>query len=186
MLVALEGGTGKGSGRSIPRFDLHAGLMACEDLLVRFGGHRAAAGITIDGERLAAFADRFNQVARERLTPEDLVPELRVDAELPVDEITSDLEVLLRHFEPFGIGNPAPTLAVREARVLGAPRLVGQGGLKLWLASRGGPIEALGWSMGDRLGEFGDGNIIDVAFRLERDVYQGQEKLVARLCDIRV
>lgn len=185
MLVALEGGMGKGSGRSISRFDLHAGLTSCADLLVRYGGHKAAAGITIDAAQLPQFAERFNQVARERLTPEDLVPELRIDAEMQIDEITPDLEALLRHFEPFGIGNPAPTLAVRGARIIGAPRIVGQGGLKLWLASRHGAIEALGWGMAERIGEFGDGDMVDIAFRLERDTYMGQEKLVARVCDIR-
>jgi single-stranded-DNA-specific exonuclease len=185
MLVALEGGMGKGSGRSISRFDLHAGLTSCADLLVRYGGHKAAAGITIDAAQLPQFAERFNQVARERLTPEDLIPELRIDAEMQIDEITPELEALLRHFEPFGIGNPAPTLAVRGARIIGAPRIVGQGGLKLWLASRHGAIEALGWGMAERIGEFGDGDTVDIAFRLERDTYMGQDKLVARVCDIR-
>jgi single-stranded-DNA-specific exonuclease len=185
MLVALEGGVGKGSGRSISRFDLHAGLSACSELLIRYGGHRAAAGITIDASQLQRFAERFNEVARERLTADDLVPELRIDAEMLIDEITAELETLLRHFEPFGIGNPAPVLAVRGARILGAPRIVGQGGLKLWLASRHGAIEALGWNMADRIGEFGDGDTVDVAFRLERDTYMGQDKLVAKVCDIR-
>jgi single-stranded-DNA-specific exonuclease len=185
MLVALEGGMGKGSGRSISKFDLHSGLTACADLLVRYGGHRAAAGITIEAAQLPGFAERFNAVARERLTAEDLIPELRIDADMAIDDITPDLETLLRHFEPFGIGNPAPTLAVRGARVLGAPRIVGQGGLKLWLASRNGALEALGWGMAERIGEFGDGDTVDVAFRLERDTYMGQSKLVARVCDIR-
>ncbi len=185
MLVALEGGIGKGSGRSIPKFDLHAGLTSCADLLIRYGGHRAAAGITIEASRLPGLAERFNAVARERLTPDDLVPELRIDAEMTIDDITPDLETLLRHFEPFGIGNPAPTLAVRGARILGAPRIVGQGGLKLWLASRHGALEALGWGMAERIGEFGDGDAVDIAFRLERDTYMGQSKLVARVCDIR-
>jgi single-stranded-DNA-specific exonuclease len=185
MLVALEGGIGKGSGRSIPKFDLHAGLTSCADLLIRYGGHRAAAGITIEASRLPGLAERFNAVARERLTPDDLVPELRIDAEMTIDDITPDLETLLRHFEPFGIGNPAPTLAVRGARILGAPRIVGQGGIKLWLASRHGALEALGWGMAERIGEFGDGDAVDIAFRLERDTYMGQSKLVARVCDIR-
>src|SRR5690606_4861792 len=102
MMVALEGGIGKGSGRSTPRFDLHGGLTACADLLERYGGHRAAAGITIRAERVAAFAARFNAVARERLTPDDLVPEMRIDLQLTTAEINDDLERLLRHFEPYG------------------------------------------------------------------------------------
>src|SRR6478672_11359883 len=68
VLVALEGGEGKGSGRSISAFDLHGGLSKCRDLLTRFGGHRSAAGVTIAADRVGAFAARFNEVARSRLT----------------------------------------------------------------------------------------------------------------------
>lgn len=184
MMVAVDGGVGKGSGRSTPRFDLHAGLTACADLLVRYGGHRAAAGITIDPGRLPAFAERFNAVARERLTPEDLVPELRVDIKLSTADVTDDLERLLRHFEPFGIGNPAPVLAVTGARVVGGPRTVGQNGLKFRLAAPTGSLEALGWGMADRIHEVGDGAVVDVAFKLERDAWQGESRLVARVLDV--
>ncbi|MGQ0649049.1 MAG: single-stranded-DNA-specific exonuclease RecJ [Gemmatimonadaceae bacterium] len=185
MMVALDGGTGKGSGRSTSKFDLHAGLTACSDLLVRYGGHKAAAGITVTTDMLEPFATRFNEVARARLTPADLVPELRIDLEITADDITSDLETLLRYFEPYGMGNPAPTLAIRRARLLGVPRTVGQNGLKLRLAATNGPIEALGWGMSDRVTEFADGDTVDLAFRLEHDSYMGESKVVARLCDIR-
>ncbi len=76
MLIALEGDTGKGSGRSISAFDLHGGLSECRDLLLRFGGHKSAAGITIAADRVDAFAAQFNAVARSKLTPADLIPEL--------------------------------------------------------------------------------------------------------------
>jgi single-stranded-DNA-specific exonuclease len=187
MLVAVEHGVGKGSGRSIPAFDLHAGLVACREHLVRFGGHRAAAGITIAADRFEAFAAQFNAVARSRLTPEDLTPELRIDLEVAVGDVTLDLERLMRHFEPFGIGNPAPTLAIRQARLEGPPRVVGRDGLKVWLRGEpgGGVVEALGWGMAARAGEFADGDRVDVAFRVERDDYGGQDRAVARLSDLR-
>lgn len=185
MLVALDGGVGKGSGRSIGAFDLHAGLTACRDLLVRYGGHRAAAGITIAPDRLPAFAERFNAVARERLTRDDLVPRLRVDLELPLEAVTPELEALLRHFEPFGVGNPAPVLASRGVRLAAMPRVVGQGGLKLQLARVGGTLEAIGWGMGDRARECSPAQPLDVAYRLERDTYGGTSRLVARLADLR-
>src|SRR6185436_6762696 len=108
VLVALENGEGKGSGRSISAFDLHAGLTECRDLFIRYGGHRSAAGVTISADRVAAFAAKFNEVAASQLTEDDLVPELRVDLELPFDQIDDELESLLRHLEPCGIGNPSP------------------------------------------------------------------------------
>ena len=107
-------------------FDLHAGLSECRDLLLRFGGHKAAAGVTIEASRVDAFAQRFNEVARARLTPEDLYPELRIDAEISIDEVTDELEALLRHFEPFGVGNPSPVFASRNVRLAVPARVVGR------------------------------------------------------------
>src|SRR6185503_4200226 len=76
ILIALDGAEGKGSGRSISAFDLHGGLGECRELLLRFGGHRSAAGVTIAADRVSEFSARFNEVARSRLTPDDLVPDL--------------------------------------------------------------------------------------------------------------
>ena len=184
VLIALDGGTGKGSGRSISAFDLHAGLSECRELLLRFGGHRAAAGVTIARERVPEFAERFNAVARARLSPDDLVPDLRVDVELALENVTEQLETLLRHFEPFGVGNPSPVLAVRGATLADAPRVVGSDGLRLRLAADGATRDALGGGMGGRAGELSRGDRVDVAFRLERDSYRGEERLQARLLDL--
>jgi single-stranded-DNA-specific exonuclease len=185
VLIALDGDEGKGSGRSIPAFDLHAGLGECRDLLIRFGGHRSAAGVTFAANRVEAFAERFNEVARERLRADDLVPEMRVDLEIAIDDANADLEALLRHFEPFGMGNPSPVLVARDVPLLGGPRLVGQDGLKLRLRTGAGELEALGWGMGARAPEFRDGDSVDVAFRLERDEWNGASRLVAKLADVR-
>jgi single-stranded-DNA-specific exonuclease len=188
VLVALEGEAGKGSGRSISAFDLHAGLAACRDLLVRFGGHRSAAGVTINRDQLPAFAERFNGIARERLTADDLVPELRADLEVSLGELTLELEALLRHVEPCGIGNPSPVLVARNVTLAAAPRIVGKEHehLKVWLTdSTGAHIEALGWGMGKRANEVEQGAIIDVAFRLESDEWNGEKRLQARLADFR-
>lgn len=185
LMVAIDRGMGKGSGRSIGAFDLHAGLTACKDLLVRYGGHRAAAGITIAAGQLPAFTARFNAVVRDSVTADDLVPRVRIDAELPLTSITDDLESLLRHFEPFGVGNPSPVLAAHGVRLAATPRVVGQGGLKLQLAREGGALEAIGWGMGARAASLSPSLPFDVAFRLERDSYRGESRLVARLADLR-
>lgn len=183
VLIAVKDGVGKGSGRSIPPFDLHGGLLECRDLLQRFGGHRAAAGITISEDRIPEFAQCFDAVAKARLTEEQLVPELRVDIEVPIDEAGAELETLLRHFEPFGMGNPAPVLASRGVRLAGPPRVIGVQGLKLRLARRVGELEAVWWQGGDRSSEFASGASIDVAYRLELDHYFQPPRLVARVVD---
>jgi len=185
IMIALEDGVGKGSGRSIPGFDLHSALVDCSDLLLRFGGHRAAAGITIATDQVGAFTHRFDQVVRARLTLDELVPVLRVDAELELDQDTLDLETTLRHFEPFGVGNPAPVFAARNVTVFGSPRIVGRDGLKLTLVgSNGTQLEAIGWGMADLAPEIRAGKALDVAFRLERDEYRGESRLQARLADV--
>lgn len=185
VLIALDGDEGKGSGRAPPPFDLHAGLSECRDALLRFGGHRAAAGVTIAASRVDEFAHRFNDVARARLRVEDLQPELRVDAELSIDEVTDDLETLLRHFEPFGVGNPSPVFVSRGVRLAAPARIVGSDGLKLRVATAAGAREALGWGMGALAAELTTGTSVDLAYRIERDTYQGESKLQLRLADLR-
>jgi single-stranded-DNA-specific exonuclease len=185
VLVALEGETGKGSGRSISAFDLHGALGECSDLLLRYGGHRAAAGVTVSSDRIDAFARRFNDVARARLTRDDLRPELRIDAEIPLGAANAELEGVLRHFEPFGVGNPSPTFATRDVRTLSAPRLIGKDGIRVRLAgATGGEIEAIGWGMAHLAPQMLPGRPLDVAFRLERDEYQGESRLQAKLADV--
>jgi single-stranded-DNA-specific exonuclease len=186
VLVALdETGHGKGSGRSIPAFDLHGALGACAQYLVRFGGHRSAAGVTIDAAQVDAFARAFNEVARARLIADDLVPELRIDLELPLGEATAELEALLRHFEPFGIGNATPVLVSRGVRVASRPRILKGDGLKVTLEQDGATIDAIGWGMAWHAASLAEGTIVDVAYRLERDDYRGEQTLQARLADIR-
>jgi single-stranded-DNA-specific exonuclease len=185
VLIALHDGEGKGSGRSIGPFDLHAGLGECRDLLLRFGGHKAAAGVTIAAGNVPAFAARFNDVARARLAADDLVPDLRVDLELPIELANAELEALLRHFEPFGIGNAAPLLVARGVRLAGPPRPVGQDGVRLRLVAGDGELEALGWGFAPRVAALNLAGPLDVAFRLERDEYRGESRLQAKIVDIR-
>jgi single-stranded-DNA-specific exonuclease len=184
VLIAISGSEGKGSGRSIPAFDLHGALSGCRDLLLRFGGHRAAAGITVATDRVPELARRFDEIARGLLREEDLAPEVRIDLEVDLAAVTPELESLLRHFEPFGLGNPGPVLLARGVRTVGTPRVVGQNGLKLRLATPTGELEALGWGLSHRIGEIGTAPL-DIAFRLEREEWNGMSKLQAKLVDFR-
>lgn len=185
VMVALDGETGKGSGRSISGFDLHGALTECADLLIRFGGHRAAAGVTVAAERMPEFQARFNEVARTRLTPDDLVPEVKVDLDIALSEATPDLEALLRHFEPFGAGNATPVLAASGVRIAGQPRVLRNGHLKLRIAADGVELDAIGWGMGEMAQRLSTSTPVDVAFRLERDEWNGESRLQARLADVR-
>jgi single-stranded-DNA-specific exonuclease len=110
VLIAGTDGDWKGSGRSIPSFDLHAALGACSEHLSRFGGHRAAAGLSIDPARLDAFAEAFGDAVDAELPEEELEPRLHVDGIVSSEELTLELAQELGHLAPFGLGNPGVTL----------------------------------------------------------------------------
>lgn len=185
FLIAVQDGVGKGSGRSIPAFDLHAALGACGHLLVKHGGHRAAAGLTVEAERIPEFTTLFNEVARERLTADDLVRELRVDLDLPLAEATDDLERLLRHLEPFGPGNPGPMFLAEGVRVSSRARRIGTDGVKLVVEAGERRLDAVGWGMAERAGELGEGAMLDIVYKLERNEYRGRTSLQLGLADFR-
>lgn len=185
MLIAVQNGVGKGSGRSTSKFDLHAALGECADLLTKHGGHRVAAGLTIDEAKIPAFAERFNAIALERLSAEDLVPELRTDLELPIDEADAAFEAALRHLEPFGMGNPGPVLVSRGVRVATPARKVGTDGLKFSLATSRGSLEAIGWGLASRADLLKRDARVDIAYRLEVNEYRGARTLQASILDVR-
>lgn len=188
MLIAVKDGVGKGSGRSIPAFDLHAALQGCDDLLIKHGGHKAAAGLTIDAKQLDAFSVRFNEVARAALTADDLVPSLRVDLSIALDDADDELEKMLRYLEPCGIGNPGPVFSARGVRLLSGPDKIGADGVKVRLATSRGPLEAVGWGMAHRAEELvaARQGTMEIAFKLGRNEYRGASALQAVLVDFAV
>jgi len=179
VLVGVAGGVGKGSGRGIEGFHLYDALAACSAHLTRFGGHRHAAGLTVDAAAIEAYREAFEREASSRLADEDLVPRTRiegwVDAALLDESAAGDLDRLA----PFGAGNPEPVfgLRTRAARV----RQVGAGGahLKLTLADR----DAIGFSLGDRLHLCG--GPVEAAVTLGFDDWNGSRRLQLRVRDLR-
>lgn len=185
VLVAVEDGVGKGSGRSIPAFDLHAALGACSTCFDRYGGHRAAAGLTMPESQIPAFRERFAAHAREHLSAEDLVPELRIDLRVPAEDVGEELETLLRHFEPFGIGNAAPTLAIDCVRLSTTPRKIGKDGLRFAVSLPTRSLDAIAWGLPVDRSQLNLATSLDVAFRLERDDYRGASTLQLRVQAVR-
>ena len=174
------GQVGRGSGRSIAGFDLHAALHRVGSHLEKYGGHRMAAGLTIRRDRYEAFRTAFIGVAGELLGPDDLAPAQRVDLEVPLGLMNEDLERLIRHLEPCGAGNPAPVFGVRNVRAVGARR-VGTNHLRFTLDDGSGVLPAIGFRWADVVPEGWLAQPLDVAFRLERDEWQGRTTLQARV-----
>lgn len=186
VMIALdEHGEGKGSARSISRFHLYDAMRACGHHLERFGGHRVAAGCTIRRENVDAFREAFNDAARAALTEDDLVPEVRIDLELELRHADLELVRMLKHAGPFGAGNATPVFAARGVAVV-EQKVVGKGHLKLTLGAYGAKLDAIGFGMADRWEEPGFGtSLLDVAFKLEENHYNGQTRVQAKLVDLR-
>jgi single-stranded-DNA-specific exonuclease len=189
ILIAEDAasGRGRGSARSIPPFDLYAGVHACASLLERYGGHRQAAGLEVRLDRIDELRRTFNEYARTALTPEQLVPLVHVDLEIGLHEADAELHRLLRHCGPFGMGNPQPVFVVRDVGIDGYPREVGSGQhLRLLLAQGAARLPAIGFRMADRLRTVDVARTrLDVAFQLQEDRWNGRSRLQARLVDLR-
>ena len=175
VAIALEGGSGRGSGRSISPYDLHGGLAACGHHLIRFGGHRMAAGVELEAAEVEPFRSALAAHAGEALTPGDLIPVERVDAVVPGGVLGLDLAEELEALRPFGMGNPQPTLLVPAARfqhVTGMGEegeharftLVTAGGARSRGVAFGSPPKALAPASEDNH---------DIALRLERNRWNG-------------
>jgi single-stranded-DNA-specific exonuclease len=181
VLIALEGDEGSGSGRSIPGFDLLAGLEAGADELLRHGGHRAAAGLTIARNRVERFREAFVAHAARTLTPADLVATERVDAVAPGDTLRLELAEELERLKPFGSGNPAVSLLV-PAALLDDPRPMGEGRhVAFSLAAGGARSRCVLFGAGSSL-PAAPGEPVDAAVRLEANRYNGttEPRLILR------
>jgi single-stranded-DNA-specific exonuclease len=174
VLIAGTDGDWKGSGRSTASFDLHGGLAACAGHLERFGGHRAAAGLSVRPENVSAFAEAFAAHADVHLAEEDLQPVTRVDAVVAGSELTLDLCEELRRLAPFGLGNPGVTLLLPAAELsdLGA---VGEGRhLRFRVHERGQDAgSAIAFGIGAQLDRYRREGRYDVVFRLEANHWNG-------------
>lgn len=181
ILIALQDGNGKGSGRGIPGFHLHDALRACSGHLLRFGGHKYAAGLTIDQETLAEFADRFDEVAAGLLSEEDLLPEIKIDAELSPSDISMDTALEIASLEPFGSGNPRPVFLLRGAKVVDRAVMKGRH-LRLKILAGKTCLEAIGFSMAERMP---DSDLLDLVFSLDINTCHGARSVRLRLKDAR-
>ncbi|HEV2593461.1 MAG TPA: single-stranded-DNA-specific exonuclease RecJ [Gaiellaceae bacterium] len=174
VLIAGTDGHWKGSGRSVSAFDLHGALGACAAHLVRFGGHRAAAGLTIDAASVELFAAAFGEHADATLSDEDLVPVTKIDAIVPGPKLTLDMAGELGRLAPFGLGNPSVTLLV-DGCELADLSTVGDGKhLRFRVRQRGRDAgAAIAFGLGAQLDRFRREQRYDVAVRLQENRWNG-------------
>jgi single-stranded-DNA-specific exonuclease len=185
LVIGVQSGVGKGSARSIEGFHLVEALGECAEHLSRFGGHRHAAGVTLDSERLLDFRRAFESVAARRLREEDLEPRCRVDAVVHPEELTERAVDALAVLGPFGAGNPEPTFVAEALQAQGRLLTAKNGGaahLKLVLPEAPS-LDTIGWGLGPRLGEV-DGPV-DLAFQPSIDTWNGRTRVSLKIRDFR-
>lgn len=189
IMLSTVDGMIKGSARSISGFNIYEALKKCDDLLVQFGGHKYAAGLTIAEGQLDSFIERFHEITGEMLSEQDFNPELSIDTELQFSEITPKFWRLLKQFEPFGPNNLKPLFVSKDVKIIGKPTIVGQGHLKMRLSQNGtDPIEAIGFNMHQFSGPLRKAGSapVDIAYMLEENTWNNRTTLQIRLKDIHI
>jgi single-stranded-DNA-specific exonuclease len=186
IVLSIDGDVAHGSCRSISEFDMLGALERCSDLFIRFGGHRQAAGLTMDASRVGEFRRRINAWADAVLEPDQLRPRLRIDGPLHLKAITHDLVRGLDAMGPFGMGNPRPVFHAAPVEIVDGPRSLKERHLKMTFSQEGRRFRAIAWRAAERadfLEKHRGG--VDLAFSLDRNEFQGETYLELNVADFR-
>jgi single-stranded-DNA-specific exonuclease len=186
IVIALDGGVGHGSCRSIPAFDMLGALEAHGDVFMKFGGHRQAAGVTVDVARLPDMRRRLTQWANDRLNPSDLMPRLRIDAALGLREITTEVVEGMLRMGPFGMANPKPVFRASPVDLMQAPRILKERHLALMFKQDGRSFRGVAWRAAERepylsANRFG----LELAYSLDQNEFRGERVTELTVADVR-
>jgi len=186
IVLSVDGDVAHGSCRSIPDFDMLGALERCSDLFIRFGGHRQAAGLTMEAARVPEFRARINAWADQVLEPDQLRPRLLIDGPLHLKGITHDLVRGLDAMGPFGLANPRPVFHAGPVEIVEGPRAIKERHLKMTFNQDGRRFRAIAWRAAERA-EFLEKNraAVNLAFSLDRNEYQGETYLELNVADIK-
>ena len=183
ILLCEEGEIGKGSGRSVPGFDLYETLTECSNTIGRFGGHAMAVGITINKEQFGAFRKQFEQLAKEKYI-EDIVPILKIDSQISLDEIDKNMVESLRELEPFGEENKTPLFLFRNLKIDSIRALTDGKHLKLTVKENKNIVNAIGFNIGSLSNEYKIGDKIDIVGNLEINSFNGVDNIQINIKDV--
>jgi single-stranded-DNA-specific exonuclease len=186
IVLSIENGVAHGSCRSVPHFDMLGALERCASLFVRFGGHKQAAGLTMEASRLGELRRAVNDVADETLGPEELMPRLRIDGDLMFRGITGGVASGVAALAPFGAGNPRPVFSAHRVEIVDGPRKLKERHLKMALRQDGRIFRAVAWRAAERHDYLVEHKAaLDVAFSLEQNQYNGETYVELTLADLK-
>jgi single-stranded-DNA-specific exonuclease len=187
IMLTESNGVVAGSARSVKDFDVYEAIESCSDLLIQFGGHKYAAGLTLHKDNVEAFIEKFELVVTQTITEEMLIPEIEIDEELDLKEITPKFFRILKQFAPFGPENLAPVFCTRDLKVLGTPRIVGENHLKLDLFQSDYPnliFSAIGFNLADKYNLVTGKLPFSACYSVEENEWNGQKVVQLNIKDI--
>ena len=186
IMMTTVDGVAKGSARSIAGFNIYQALKRCEDKLLQFGGHKYAAGLTLEVDRVEEFKEAFNAVAKELLTEELLTPVITIDAEIDLAELTPKYTRVLKQFSPFGPKNMRPTFVTRHVEALGQARIVGRNHLRFKIKKNNVTLDCIGFNLGYLLGRINNGDkYYDIVFAIDESDFSGVQLPQLKIKDLR-
>lgn len=184
IVLTNSGGVVSGSARSIPGFNLHDGLDACADLLLGYGGHYFAAGMTLEASQVKAFRDRFERIVRERLPEDMMFPEILVHAELDFSGITEKFFRQLKRLEPFGPENPEPVFLTRGATMVGKSRIAKEKHLQFSMSRDGKIFKCFGFNLAQKQSLL-DGGPVHMVYTIDENEWNGSRSLQLKVLDLK-
>jgi single-stranded-DNA-specific exonuclease len=188
IILTESNGKIAGSARSVKGFDVYEALEQCLDCLEQFGGHKYAAGMTLRKEQIEDFQQRFEEVVAASIAEELLIPEIEIDSEIRLEEITTKFYRVLRQFAPFGPGNMKPLFLAKGLLERGFGRIVGEKHLKLELYDPDKPgiyYPAIAFNLAEKYELIRSGKPLDVVFGIEENEWNGQVSLQLKVKDLR-
>lgn len=187
VMISVVNGVGKGSARSIPGFHLCEALKECEHLLIRYGGHKYAAGLSIKPEQVEEFRKKFVEVSNRILSDDDIVPKLHIDLEIELTEIDDSFMNTLEQFAPFGPQNMRPVFLTRNCEVSAQPYVVGNNHLKMRIRKGDAEFDVIGFGFGDMARVISSrGCMVDIVYVVEYNTYNNVTRKQIRVKDIRL
>jgi single-stranded-DNA-specific exonuclease len=185
VVLTRSGEFAAGSARSIPGFNLYEAIHACREHLLGYGGHFAAAGMTLEPSQVDAFREKFESVVSASIKPEQLIPELVIDAEIALRDIRQPFFDIISQMEPFGPENTRPVFITRSVTDTGYSKILKEEHLRVSVRQQDCRIQGIGFGMGDKLGLLQQNKWVDIVYTIDENEWNGQTTLQLRLLDIR-
>jgi single-stranded-DNA-specific exonuclease len=185
-LYLQSGDFAAGSARSVPGFNLYEAIHACREHLLGYGGHFAAAGMTLELDQVNTFRTKFEEVVSSTINPEHLIPEIVIDAEISLRDINFSFFNILNQMEPFGPENLRPVFIVRNVLDTGYSKIVKEKHIRFSVKQHNTTITGIGFVLVDKFPLLQNGQPIDIVFKIGENEWNGEKSLQLRVIDIRL